>query len=60
MELESHYENTAGTALLNEVYPLKGSIDQAAAAKNYFDMGVPSTASQAIIYSRLTAHACPL
>ena len=39
VELESNYENTVGTALLDDVDPVKGSIEQAAAAKIVFDMG---------------------
>ena len=38
MELESNYENTVGTALLDDVDPVKDSIEQAAAAKKHFDM----------------------
>ena len=39
VELESDYENTMGTALLDDVDLVKDSIEQAAAAKKHFDMG---------------------
>ena len=39
VELESEYENTVGPALLDDVDPVKDSIQQAAAAKKCFYMG---------------------
>ena len=34
VELESNYENTVEPALLDDVYPVKDSIEQASAARN--------------------------
>ena len=38
-ELGNYYENTVGPALLDDVYPVKDSIEQAAASKKHLDMG---------------------
>ena len=39
VELESDYENTVGAALLDDVDPVKDSIEQAVESKKHFDMG---------------------
>ena len=39
VELESDYGNIVGTALLDDVDPVKDTIEQAAAANKHFDMG---------------------
>ena len=38
VELESKYENTMGPELLDDVYPVKESMEQASADKKHFDM----------------------